>query len=242
MVEIDVGPRFLSRSFDYTSPVPVAAGYRLSFTPVLGGRLSLFPAARAGGVLGSLGLLLTVEAATWMRTGAFPTGTSDLVLGAQGRVPAPFGQIGISGAFFRHAFLVKDTADPQDQSRLALPFPNTAYVGLRLGLGGRINLGARIVLGLDAGYRIVFDAGQGVALVRSETYFPEARVTYALDAAASLGIRIFSWCQARVGADHRRYFFGALRGQTLNATSASDAYTALSVSLAGEFGAPGRRP
>ena len=241
ILEIELGPRFLSRSFDYTSSATAPAGYHLNFTPVLGGSLSFFPAARAKGLLRHLGVLAAVEAATWMRSGIFPTGTSDVVVGVQGRVPAAFGQLRASVAFFRHAFLLKDTPDPLDQRRLALEFPNTTYVGARFGLGGRINLGDRVVLGLDLGYRWVTNPGQGDGLVRSPEYFPAASVSYALDAGASLGVR-FSWCQARVGVDHRRYAFGDLRGATLNAPGGIDAYTALSLFVMGEFGAVDRRP
>ena len=235
ILEIELGPRFLSRSFDYTSSATAPAGYRLNFTPVLGGSLSLFPAARAKGLLAHLGLLAAVEAATWMRSGIFPTGTSDAVVGVQGRVPTAFGRLGASVAFFRHAFLLKDTPDPLDQRRLALEVPNTTYVGARFGLGGRINLGDRVVLGLDLGYRWVTSPGEGDGLVRSAEYFPGASISYALDAAASFGVR-FSWCQARIGVDHRRYAFGALRGATLSAPGGTDAYTALSLSVMGEFG------
>ena len=134
---------------------------------MLGGSLSLFPAARAKGLLAHLGLLAAFEAATWMRSGIFPTGTSDLVVGVQGRVPAAFGQLSASIAFFRHAFLLNDTPEPLDQRRLTLEFPNTTYVGARFGLGGRLNLGDRVVLGLELGYRWVTNPGEGDGLVRS---------------------------------------------------------------------------
>jgi tetratricopeptide (TPR) repeat protein len=241
ILEIELGPRFLTRSFQYASSAAAPSSYRLDVTPVVGARLSLFPAAREKGLLGHLGLLAAVEAATWMRSGVFPTGTSDVVVGVQQRVPMARGQISASIAYFRHALLLKDTPDPNDQRRLTLDVPNTTYVGARFGLGGRLNLGDRVVLGLDAGYRWVINPGQGPGLVRSSEYFPDADVSYALDAAASVGVR-FSWWQARVGLDHRRYAFGALRGSTLSAPGATDAYTALSLSVLGEFGAADRRP
>jgi hypothetical protein len=237
ILEIDIGPRILWRAFAYTSSAPPMAGYLLNFTPVLGGRLSLFPAAHTGGVLRYLGLLASIEAATWMRSEGFATGTSDVVAGAQARVPAAFGQLGGSVAFFRHAFVLRDTADPTDQSRVELTFPNTTYVGVRFGVGGRINLGRRVVLALEGGYRLVANPGEGVGLVRSTEYFPTGYVSYGLDGGASLGVRLFPWCLARVGIDHRRYVFGPLRGETRSAAGATDAYMAVSLSVVGELGA-----
>jgi hypothetical protein len=236
IVEIDIGPRFLSRSFQYTPSDTAPSGYRLSLTPVVGGRVSLFPLARSRGFYRHLGALAVAEAATWMRSGVFPTGTSDLVIGVQGRVPAAFGQLSGSVAYFRHAFVLQDSPDPLDQQRLTLEFPNTAYVGVRLGVDGRLNVGERVVLGLDVGYRWVVNPGQGLGLVRSTEYFPDADVSYALDAGASVGVR-FRWGQALVGIDHRQYVFGALRGATLSAAGGTDAYTALWLSVRGVFGA-----
>ena len=90
------------------------------------------------------------------------------------------------------------------------------------------------MLGLDLGYRWVTNPGEGDGLVRSPEYFPGANVSYALDAAASVGVRSRGarLVSASTTAGSRSW---ALRGATLNAPGGTDAYTALSLSVMGEF-------
>jgi hypothetical protein len=233
-VEIEADLRALRRVFEY---VPVSAGrsYVLNFyTPVIAGRAAWFP-------IKYLGVFAMGEASLALETGQYPTATQEIMLGAQFRMPFSFGQIGATAAYFRHNFLIRDTPDPNDASRLELQVPNTAYVGGRFGANARFRIGSRMQAGVDVGYRLVTSAGQDIGQVRSVQYFPASASPIAVDAGAFLGYRIGTLLEARAGLDYRRYAFGKLQSgpeslSVIDATGGLDQYVALFLGIAGVFG------
>jgi hypothetical protein len=236
-LDIEVDARLLQRTFSYV-PSTAAEGYTLNFVPLVGARANWYPAAHAGrGWASNLGLRVSFEYGTWLKTASvYSTGTSDLVVGPQVRIPFSAGQLSFSAAFFRHAFVALDSGNSNDPARVTLTWPNTVYLGARIGAGARINLGWSFVLGLDAGYRLVTAPGAAAGQVRSSDYFPDGKVSYAGDGAAFLGFRLASMLEARAGADYRYYRLTSLQGPVIQANGAVDQYLAITVGLAGVIG------
>ena len=234
-LDIELDARLLQRTFSYV-PSTAADGHQLNFVPVAGVRANWFPAAHSGrGWASNLGLRASFEFATWLKTaGVYPTGTSDIVVGPQLRIPFSAGQVSFSAAFFRHVFVATDSAN--DPPRVSLSWPNTVYIGTRIGAGARLNLGWSFLLGLDAGYRLVTYQGTAAGQVKSPDYFPDSKVSYAGDGMAYLGFRLGSMLEARAGADYRYYRLTSLQGPAIQADAAVDQYVVITVGLAGVIG------
>lgn len=236
-LEIEVDARFLRRVFQYV-PSSAARYYLLNFVPVVAGQASWYPITYAG-------LFVSGEFNGALKTGtspAFPTSTRELVGGAQGRIPFSWGQLGLSVAYFQHLFRIVDTSSTSDAARSSLPWPNTTYQGARIALNGRLRLGDRVLLGAEGAYRLVTNPGEKGNEIRSDAYFPQAKVSVGVEGAAFVSVGIVSWLEIRGGVDYRRYVFGKLaRGMNNNTvssdpTGATDDYLALNLGLVGVFG------
>ena len=236
-LDIEVGLRLLQRNFSYL-PSTAADGYQANFVPLAGAAANWYPAAHTGrGWLANIGLRASFEYGTWLKTAsAYSTGTSDLVIGPQVRLPFSAGQVSLNASFFRHAYIALDSSNSSDPARVTLSWPNTVYVGARIGAGARINLGWSFVLALDAGYRLVTSPGSASGQVQSSDYFPNGKVSYAADGGGYLGLGLGSMLEARAGADFRYYRLTSLQGSTIQADGATDNYVAITLSLAGLIG------
>lgn len=236
-VEVEVDLRALQHLFEYV-PASAAQNYPLGFTPIVGGHASWYP-------LRLFGIFAQGEISAGLSTAAvstsFPTSTREFVVGAQFRMPFSFGQLGASAGYFQHAFLIQDTADPNDASRLLLSVPNTVYVGARLAVNARFRIGNRVQVGVEGAYRVVTSAGNGIGQVQSNQYFPMSAAPVAVDGNAFVGFRLGSQFELRGGFDYRRYAYQRLQGMTfagaaINAPGALDQYVVVFLGAAGVFG------
>ena len=236
VVEVEVGGRLLQRVFEY---VPPSAGksYVEHVLPVFEGRAAWFPITYAG-------IFVSGEFNPALKSGtnpAYPSGTRELVAGAQGRYPLSFGLIGLSAAYFQHLFVIGDTTNSNDPRRSSLPWPDVAYQGARFAASGRFYLWNIFQIGAEAAYRLVTNPGEGGVRVRSSTYFPNGVASYGVDGSAFVSVGIVRWLEIRVAADYRRYVFGALQPGPDNAnntpaTGATDQYLGFSLGAVGVYG------
>jgi hypothetical protein len=233
-VELEIGGRFLRRVFQYT-PASAASAYAQNFMPTVEGRAAWFPILYAG-------IFLTGEYNPALKTNtspAFPAGTRELVIGAQGRYPLSVGYLGLSAAYFQHLFLISDTSDANDAVRSGLSVPDTAYQGVRIAASGRFYLGDIVQVGVEAAFRRVTNPGEGALKVRSDYYFPNGMVSYGLDGSAFVSVGVLSWLAVRGAVDFRRYAFGALdpgANGSIRATGATDDYLGFSLGVVGVYG------
>jgi hypothetical protein len=235
-VEVEVGFRALQRVFDYEG---AAAGrsYVKHFIPTFEGRAAWFPVTYAG-------LFGSVEFNPAFTTGSnpsYPTGTRELIVGAQGRYPLSFGLVGFSAAFFQHMFVIMDSSNANDAARSGLDWPDVAYQGARFAASGRFFLGDLVQVGAEAAYRLVTSPGEGGARVRSSYYFPNGKATYGLDGMVFVSLGVVSWLELRAAVDYRQYRFGVLAPGAdnvgaLNASGASDRYLGFSLGAVGVYG------
>jgi hypothetical protein len=235
-VEVEVGGRVLQRVFQY-DPTSAARSYVEHFLPVFEGRAAWFPITYAG-------IFVSGELNPLLKTGtnpAYPTGTRELVAGAQGRYPLSFGLVGFSAAYFQHMFVIGDTTNTNDPSRSSLPWPDVAYEGARFAASGRFYLWNIFQVGAEAAYRLVTNPGEGGLRVRSSYYFPNGVASYGVDGSAFVSVGIVRWLEIRVAADYRRYVFGALQpgpdnANNTSATGATDQYLGFSLGAVGVYG------
>ncbi len=235
-LEVEIGGRALQRLFEY-KPASAGTAYSEKFLPTIQGRAMWFPVTYAG-------VFVMAEFNSSLKSGSnpsFPTGTRELVLGAQGRYPLSFGTLGVSAAYFQHLFVIGDTSDPNDRNRQDLAWPDTAYQGARFAANARFYLWSVVQLGVEAAYRLVTNPGQGGLRVRSTYYFPEGMASYGLDGSAFVGVGLMPWLEVRGGIDYRQYGFGSLTpgpdntAQT-SASGATDKYLGYTLGLVGVFG------
>ncbi len=235
-LEVELGGRALQRLFQY-NPASAAKAYSESFLPTFEGRAAWFPVTYAG-------IFLIGEFNPALKSGsnqAFPTGTRDLVVGAQGRLPLSVGALGLSAGYFQHLFVIGDTSNTSDQQRQTLAWPDTAYQGARIALNARFYLLSILQVGAEAAYRLVTNPGSGGLRVQSSYYFPNGKVSYGLEGSAFVSVGILSWLELRGGVDYRRYAFGELRpgadnaAQT-NASGATDQYLGFTLGVVGFYG------
>jgi hypothetical protein len=236
VLEVEIGNRVLFRVFALT-PTPSAGDYNEKFFFVPQGRVAWFPFTYAG-------LVVSGEFNPKLQTGsnpAYPTWARELVLGAQARYPLSFGTLGLGAGYFLHELVLGDPSDPNSPRRRTLVWPNVAYQGVRIAASGRFRLWDFLELGVEAGYRLVTTSGNGQSAVLSSRYFPNAKVSFAMDGSLFLGVPIASWLQLRGGVDYRRYAFGALvpgpdNANGTNATGAVDQYLGYTLGVAGIYG------
>jgi hypothetical protein len=235
-VEVELGGRALQHLFEYT---PASAGKALveHFLPVFQGRAAWFPITYAG-------IFVSGEMNPYLATGTtpnYPAGTRELIAGAQGRLPLSFGVLGLSAGYFQHLFVIGDPSNSGDPARSQLVWPDVAYQGARVAASGRFYLGDMFKVGVEAAYRYVTNPGQNGVNVRSSTYFPNAKVNVGIDGSAFVSAGVLSWLEIRVGADYRRYVFGALapgsnNANNTNASGAVDQYLGFSLGAVGVWG------
>jgi hypothetical protein len=235
-VEVEVGGRALQRLFEYT-PSSAGAAHTEHFLPVIEVRAAWFPINYAG-IFVSGEYNPSLKSNT---TPSFPTGTRELILGAQGRYPLSFGQLGFSAAYFQHVFVFGDTSDPNDEPRRDLVWPDVAYQGGRFAASARFYLWDIVQVGAEAGYRLVTSPGEGGMRVRSASYFPKGSASYGLDGSAFVSVGVLPWLEIRGGVDYRRYAFGALapgpdNAKGTNATGATDQYLGFTLGAVGVYG------
>ena len=172
---------------------------------------------------------------------SYPTGTRELVIGAQGRYPLSFGLVGLSVAYFQHMFVIGDTSNTNDPLRSSLSWPDVAYQGARFAASGRFYLWNIFQIGAEAAYRLVTNPGEGGVRVRSSTYFPNGVASYGVDSSAFVSVGLLSWLEIRAAVDYRRYVFGSLdpgpdNANQTRATNATDEYLGFSLGLVGLYG------
>jgi hypothetical protein len=240
MIEVEIGGRLLERLFEFT-PASAGRSYHAQFLPVVQGRAAWFPITYAGIFLsGEVNPALQSDGGD-SRNPAFPTGTRELVVGAQGRYPLSVGTLGLSAAYFQHMFILGDTSNTNDTRRQDLAWPDTAYQGVRVAANARFYLWSFLQVGAEGAYRLVTNPGEGGLRVRSPYYFPNGKTTFGFEGSAFASVGIVSWLELRVGIDYRRYVFGELRpgSDNANQTSASgatDQYMGFTLGVVGVYG------
>jgi hypothetical protein len=235
-LEIEIGNRVLFRVFSFT-PASAGAEYNERFLFVPQGRVAWFPLRYAG-------IFLAGEFNPRLETGskpAYPTWAREIVLGAQARYPLSVGALALGAGYFLHELVLGDAADPNSPGRRTLAWPNVVYQGVRIAASGRFRLWSILQVGAEAAYRLVTSPGEGEVRVRSSNYFPNAKVSFAMDGSLFLGVAIASWLEIRGGVDYRRYVFGALapgsdNANGTNATGAVDQYLGYTLGVAGLYG------
>jgi hypothetical protein len=235
-IEVELGGRAVQHLFEYS---PASAGQSLvaHFLPVIQGNAAWFPITYAG-------VFLSGEYASWLATGSnplYPTGTYELIIGAQGRYPLSFGVLGLSAGYFQHVFQIGDPSNSGDPARSGLVWPDVAYQGARIAPSGRFYLGDIFKAGVEVAYRYVTSPGEGGVAVRSPSYFPNATVSAGIDGSAFVSAGVLPWLEVRAGVYYRRYVFGALApgSNNANGTTASgalDQYLGFSLGAVGVWG------
>jgi hypothetical protein len=228
VAEVELDMRFLRRTYQY-SPASAAKPYELKVALVLGGQAFWYPTKYAG-------VFARGEWTASLKSGPYPTVTRELIFGAQGRYPFAAGQVHANLAYFQHLFSIQDSPDPNDAARSTLTTPNVTYQGLRLGGGGRFYLNDRMLIGAEAGYRLVTSPGSGTNQIRSAAYFPNAAPSVALDVAGFFGYKLLDFLEARISIDYRRYVFGMQTGPMLTVAGIADDFMALNLGLVGVLG------
>ena len=240
MIEVEIGGRALQRLFEY-NPASAGRSYSDQFLPVIQGRAAWFPITYAGIFLsGEFNPALQSNGGV-SGNPAFPTGTRELVVGAQGRYPLSVGALGLSAAYFQHMFIIGDTSNTNDTQRQSLAWPDTAYQGVRVAANARFYVWSFLQVGAEGAYRLVTSPGEGGLRVRSPYYFPNGKATFGLEGSAFVSVGIVSWLEIRGGVDYRRYVFGELRpggdnaAQT-SADGATDQYLGFTLGVVGIYG------
>lgn len=228
VAEVELDMRALRRTYQY-SPASAARPYELKAALLVGGQAFWYPTKYAG-------VFARGEWTASLKSGPYPTLTRELILGAQARYPFTSGQVQANLAYFQHLFWIQDSPDPNDAARSTLTTPNVTYTGLRLGGGGRFYLNDRMLVGAEAGYRLVTSPGSGTNQIHSAAYFPSAAPSVALDVGGFFGYKIIDFLEARISIDYRRYVFGMQRGPTLTVAGISDDFMALNLGLVGVLG------
>ena len=234
--DLAVGPRGISRSFDYNQSLAGLRPYNLPMGPALGANFVWYSK-------GGLGVEATVEQgfaitssvtpdATFATGGTFSTSVHEYAGGVRYRMP--FGdkhQVFFSGTGGEHAFLFR-TTDPVAAPRANLDIPDTIYRYLRVGSGVRFELGD-VALGFAAGYRVVLNGGGS----HVKEYFPHRSVG-GMDLSATVGYHLTQELELRAVADYRRYFYdmNSKTGDDYLAGGALDQYFTLSAGIAWVFG------
>jgi len=226
-VEVELALRMLRRVWQY-SPASAAGPYELKFAPLVGGQASWY-------IIKYAGIFARGEFTTALKSGAYPTVTRELVVGAQGRYPFSSGQVSLSVAFFQHIYRILESPSTVDPSRSVLTTPDTSYTGARIGAAGRFYFTDRILAGAEGAYRLVTNPGTGPNDPRSASYFPGATVSAAFDAGGFVGVKVLDFLEARFSFDYRRYVFGKMTGR-LTVAGAADDYAALNLGVVGVLG------
>jgi hypothetical protein len=221
--DLALGMHLFTRHFYYRDPIGTLTPYRLLWAPAPAGALDWFPFTHGG--LTARGQIETGATTTDRDGTSFPTAHWEFSGGVKGRLP--LGSVWLSAAseYGIETFRI-DSAAPGTPKP---PVPSVRYQYVRAGGIVQFNATSYLTLVLTGGYRHVFSAGE----VASDLYFPHASVT-ALDASATLAIRLSRGLELRIGSDVRRYDL-QLRsrpGDVRKARAAVDDYVGGTVSLA----------
>jgi hypothetical protein len=124
--------------------------------------------------------------------------------GLRGRLPLGDHELGLSARYGRHAFDVKDDADPAAASAQGAPLvrdliPGVAYSFIEPALDARFAFGS-FGLGALVGYRFVLSAGE----IQEPVWFPNATAG-ALHANVFFSYALAKPLHAMLGVDVRRY-------------------------------------
>jgi hypothetical protein len=215
--EAQAGLGFVNRSLAYHQDIsnPGLRSYSLGAGPAVVAGIVWYPlGAFVEGPLQGLGIQANIEqefliSSSIPAEAAFPNGakfgTTVHEFSGGVRFRMAFG----AGHYFfgsltggEHAFTFKttNTTDPT-MNRSNLDIPDTIYRFLRPGVGLHFELPAQFSVGVNAGFRWVFNNGGQF----HDTFFPHSSVN-GVDAGAVLGWRFASWGEVRGEFDWRRYF------------------------------------
>jgi hypothetical protein len=233
-LDLDVGPRWVSRHFTWSPAVPALRGYSLGYAPAFGASLAWYPLAHArGGWAANLGVAASVEYTPGLTSqssdgASYPTSESDSWAGVRGRALFGIAQASLTLAGGQQTFVFQSSATANRANLSDLP--DTKYTYGRAALDLRLTLPAELSLMLGAGYRYVFSAGADNYLIQANSYFPDSTFV-AFDAMAAAGYRPLSLLEVRAGFDVRRYQMTA-GTNTYNVSGATDQYLAFWFQLA----------
>jgi hypothetical protein len=213
-LELSVGPRAVHRTFNYNDPLSqhnAAANrpysYKLGAAPAPFVEVGLYPVAFGSrSFISNIGLIGGFERIIGTTT-VYNPGTPDEIksttlgqqfyAGLRGRLPFGDNEVGLSAAYGKHTFRVRDDATTQATEGVV---PNVDYTFVMVGLDARFTFD-KFLLGLHGGTRIVTDPGS-----IKKDWFPSAK-TQAIEGGLQLGYRLTPMFDVLAGADILRYAF-----------------------------------
>ncbi len=191
-----IGPKLMSRAFVFTDNVAALPGYNLPGAPALAAEVEFYPAPRGSGILRNIGLVGFYETSIGAKTQQSDGGTGTTLarsyrVGARYRIPFENSAVLLGTDYTQHYF----NLDVNN----ALP-PNVNYTAIRPSLGGRVPMGRKLILGLQAAYLHILAVG---ALADADR-FPNL-TTIGAEAGAMLSYRLDTDLDVTAGVDMRYY-------------------------------------
>jgi len=204
-LELGIGGRALFRSVSWNQDVQHHfAHYSLNPGPEGAVWLDFFPAALfTGGFAAQIGVFGSFNhgfgVTTQTKSGAsLTTSFQDLLIGFKLRFPIGALSPYVSLAYGAQTFKLDVPANAPSS------IPSFDYRIGRLGAGARIDLAPWLFADLGAGFVLATDVGTAAGDIGSPALFPRAKA-YAVDAGASVGVRVLGPLALRAGADIRQY-------------------------------------
>ncbi len=201
LFDVDVGAAASGRQFNYNDPITSnLRSYNVVAAMVVASG-EVFPLTDAPGVLRDIGIVggygrsLPLESVVGQER--ITTTETSYYAGLRARIH-PYGDmgtlIGVSDEFAGRSFTFAMTGSSIDGE-----LPSVDYKANRTAVDVRIPLGRLAVLA-GAGFRLVFDAGDVAARLRSPT-------VSGIDADLGVSFAVISGIEARLVGDYERYFF-----------------------------------
>jgi hypothetical protein len=220
-----VGGRALFRSLSvHDDPAHALSPYQLAPGPEGTAWLEVFPASfMTDGIAAQVGLFGSIDqgfGVTSKTKGGVQLTTKfqDFVGGLKVRIPlgavAPY----ISGAYGQQTFRLQQDSGPTI-------VPGVAYKFIRAGAGVHITFTHALVADVDLGFLSVTDPGSQPGDIHSSDFFLRA-TAYAVEAGASVGLRVLGPLGLRAGGELRQYGldFHSLPGDPMQVGGAVDRY------------------
>jgi hypothetical protein len=191
-----LGPRLVSRTFVFTDNVAALPGYNLPGAPALAGEVEFYPAVRTDSIARNIGFVGFYESSIGAKTQRSDGGTGTTLarayrVGARYRIPIETSAVLLGTDYMQHYFnLDVDGAVP----------PNVNYSIVRPSLSGRVPMGRKLVLGLNAAYLHILSVG---ALAQADR-FPNL-TTLGAEAGATVSYHLDNELDLTAGVDMRYY-------------------------------------
>jgi hypothetical protein len=217
-----IGPRLVSRAFVFTDNVAALPGYNLPGAPALAAEVEFYPAVRTDSIAKNFGFVGFYETSIGAKTQRNDGGTGTTLarayrVGARYRIPFESSAILLGTDYMQHYFNLEVDND--------LP-PNVNYSAVRPSLAGRVPMGRKLMLGLQAAYLHILSVGA----LSDEGRFPNL-TTIGAEAGAMLSYRLDNELDVTAGVDMRYY------AHSMNADQAAPANRLVGGAIDVHFGA-----